>query len=180
MFGRHNAAALTGVTFLTRVKKVTKKTRKGFALNPLRFAELPFAPSVASLSLRQGGAQRCYSAKLRVFALKKREYTTAALRANVFAVFFKPQTRKFHQTKFSSRALADREHSEQVTPPDAACRAPRSGAGLRGVAPTRFLVTSCRAARSNIPHSRRSVAAKFTDKPQFIAQKRQPPRLPFV
>ena len=39
MFGRHTAAALTGVTFLTRVKKVTKKTRKGFALNPLRFAE---------------------------------------------------------------------------------------------------------------------------------------------
>ena len=37
--GRHTAAALTGVTFLTRVKKVTKKTRKGFALNPLRFAE---------------------------------------------------------------------------------------------------------------------------------------------
>jgi hypothetical protein len=60
MFGRHTSAALTGVTFLTRVKKVTKKTRKGFALNPLRFAEhrkpLQVAERLALLAFRQGAA----------------------------------------------------------------------------------------------------------------------------
>jgi hypothetical protein len=35
----------------------------------------------------------------------------------VFAVFFKPQTQNFYQTKSSSRALAECEQSEQFRHP---------------------------------------------------------------
>ena len=42
---------------------------------------------MASLSRRQGGAQRLYSTKFRVSALKKREHTMAAVRLKCLRVF---------------------------------------------------------------------------------------------
>ena len=90
--------------FLCRsTKKWRKKGNEGQApSNPAPQAAQRFAPSVASLSLRQGGAQRFCLAKFRVFALKKREYTTAAVRPKCLRFSLNRKRENFTKQNFQA------------------------------------------------------------------------------
>ena len=121
-----------------------------------------FAPSVASLSLRQGGAQRCYLTKLRVFALKKREYITAALRAKCLRVFLTRKREIFAVLYLQAAPCgATAEHLKRLA-------VLREAERVKGEALTRFFGYFFDARqKSNTRQGRRSVAAKYTDRSKF-------------
>ena len=72
--GRAVAVGFCDVTFLTRVKKVTKKTRGGYAPQPRAALRRTQAASVLRFA-PQGAAWGCSSAKFRVGVLKKHTNT---------------------------------------------------------------------------------------------------------
>ena len=91
----------------------------------------------------------------------------------MFAVFFKPQTRDFHQTKSSSRALAECEQSEQFRHLKRLAVL-REAERVKGEALTRFFGYFFDARqKSNTRQGRRSVAAKRTDKSKFEQKSRR-------
>ena len=134
--------------------------RKGTRGKPLRTprgsAAQRFAPSVASLSLRQGGAQRCYLTKFRVSALKKREHTTAAVRPKCLRFSLNRKREIFTKQHFQAapwRNASKASHS--ATRSGLPCSAKRSGFPKGNALWRLSSVASCDETRSDIHAAQR-------------------------
>ena len=126
---------------------------------PCRFAAHLFGSLGCFAPLSQRRASKALFSEISCIRVKETRIHKGGASPQVFAAFFKPQTRDFHQTKSSSRALAECEQSEQFRHLKRLAVL-REAERVKGEALTRFFGYFFDARqKSNTRQGRRSVAA---------------------